>query len=582
VKSSRAGRAVFGVNAAVSVALVVLVAAIALVVNPPSPPGIAAFAPQAAKPITKAPLGQSSVTGQGAGGLCAAGKVCSRPSATPRPSAKTTIAPPPTGPAKGVPSALQCYTWPDGTVTQTFDPQSPPCIASWPGQDQGNGGATTQGVTGSTIQVAFPQAAPKTSQLPKLQPLVDFFNTRFQMYGRHLKLVPFASAEAASQQAGKTNANPSNQKADAAGAAALHPFAALDFADMTPYIPATATYLDGLASHQVIAAVGGTIAPTVSAASLEKRHPLQWSYQPTSDQILQSTAQLTCRQLVGRRAGHAVEYAADTRTFAVVLPDVSLTGSPLPGRDAFLKTLAGCGITGLDVITYSNENGDAASLSAAFLKLKNKGITSLLFYPALGGGAQGAPQKAASNAAYHPEWITMGAYSWTVAGLEAGAADEVRNTFGVAAWNKLPQLSAMPWVQAYTAAGGSGAAVGGMRDGEAVYHELLLIASGVQLAGPHLTPQTFGGGLRSTTFPNPGAGAAPSYQARVGFASGNTMMNDLAGFWMDPSANTATTTSAGSTNGLDPYNVFCYVALGARWTETGWPAADGFYKGTCR
>ena len=49
------------------------------------------------------------------------------------------------------------------------------------------------------------------------------------------------------------------------------------------------------------------------------------------------------------------------------------------------------------------------------------------------------------------------------------------------------------------------------------YSSLLLLASGIQLAGPNLTPATFQAGLmRADQFPNPGARGAPYFQARVG------------------------------------------------------------------
>ena len=57
----RQGRPAFLLNAGVSVTLVLLLAFVALVVKPPAPPGIAEFAPQASKPITKAPNSQSAV-----------------------------------------------------------------------------------------------------------------------------------------------------------------------------------------------------------------------------------------------------------------------------------------------------------------------------------------------------------------------------------------------------------------------------------------------------------------------------------------------------------------------------------------
>src|SRR5688572_21324032 len=180
--SRRSQLPVVAVNAVIAVTVLALVAVLALVVKPPAPPGIAAFAPQASKPITKAPLGQSAQSGEGAG-ECAEGQVCTGPSSSPSASATSVL--PSTGPSlppmtRGVPSALQCYTWPSGAVTQTFDPQSPPCIATWDDR-KGNGGATSPGVTATEVRVAFPMHSNASwSTWPRLQPIVDFFNTRFQ------------------------------------------------------------------------------------------------------------------------------------------------------------------------------------------------------------------------------------------------------------------------------------------------------------------------------------------------------------------------------------------------------------------
>src|SRR6476469_1242065 len=104
---------VTALNGVAAGTVLVIVAVLALVVNPPAPPGIAAFAPQASKPITKAPPNQSAQFGQGAG-ACGTGLVCAVPSLRPSTAASvspTVAASPP--PGKGVPSALQCFTWPD-------------------------------------------------------------------------------------------------------------------------------------------------------------------------------------------------------------------------------------------------------------------------------------------------------------------------------------------------------------------------------------------------------------------------------------------------------------------------------------
>src|SRR3954452_17073260 len=70
------------VNGPVAATVLVLVAVLALVVNPPAPPGIAAFAPQAAKPITKAPPAQNARYGDG-NGQCLTGQVCAHTSPSP-------------------------------------------------------------------------------------------------------------------------------------------------------------------------------------------------------------------------------------------------------------------------------------------------------------------------------------------------------------------------------------------------------------------------------------------------------------------------------------------------------------------
>lgn len=61
------------------------------------------------------------------------------------------------------------------------------------------------------------------------------------------------------------------------------------------------------------------------------------------------------------------------------------------------------------------------------------------------------------------------------------------------------------------------------------YRMMLLLASGIQMAGPELTPETFERGLQRAQFPNP---THPNRQGRVGFEGGShAMMQDVVGFW---------------------------------------------------
>jgi hypothetical protein len=102
----------------------------------------------------------------------------------------------------------------------------------------------------------------------------------------------------------------------------------------------------------------------------------------------------------------------------------------------------------------------------------------------------------------------------------------------------------------------------------AQYWDLLVLASGIQEAGPDLTPANFQAGLYRTTFPNPGCGAPPYYQGCVGFGPhDHTMIQDYAMVWW---SNTAT----------EPYyfegetapGAYCYIGLGRRFRDN-WPSA---------
>ncbi len=259
------GRLVTTLNGLVALALVVLLAVVALVVKPPSPPGIAEFAPQASRPITKAPPGQAAQNGTGPG-ACAVGQRCAATPPTAVPTALSTTS----TKVQGVPSALQCYQWPDGKVTQTFDPQSPPCIASWPDAAKGNGGATTRGVTKSEIRVAIRQyTLSDPDQKAYVNSVVDFFNSHYEFYGRHLRLVPAAADDAF---------DPSKTHASAQAFLTTDAFAA--FVDGVND-PALAHELS--ANHMLSVQLERVNGHWATSSALSGEWPYAWIYEPPAD-----------------------------------------------------------------------------------------------------------------------------------------------------------------------------------------------------------------------------------------------------------------------------------------------------------
>jgi hypothetical protein len=478
----------------------------------------------------------------------------------------------------GVPSALQCYAWPDGSVTQTFDPQSPPCIADWPEQRKGNGGATAPGVTATEVRVAVPEASSaQYNALPTSQPMIDFINTHFQLYGRKIRMVPFHSQQMEATLAGDWG-NPSAQHADAVQASGLRVFAATDFVGTITNTIDLPEYVDVLAQHHVIALSGGQNTPFLSDGFLAKRAPYAWSYTHTLQTLFENAGALACRSLAGKHAVHSLAYQTKPRTFGVVVPDLAFTGdSVMPFVNRMKEVLAGCGAKVAQIIEDTKVNR-GANLNTALTKAKANGITTLFWMDWVVDAEGNDPQHVADRLQYAPEWIGMNWNPDYQLSPNVYATTQSPRTFGVGGFDKYLPLEQAPWFRSYVAGGGERTKI--LKPVQMLYRELLLLASGIQMAGPRLTADTFARALHDTSFPNPGAGLAPSYQAHVGFAGDQVMADDLLGWWLDPSGTKTAYVAAANTG--DYSSFYCYLELGVRRTAKTWPAADRFLQGPCR
>jgi len=543
--SSRSGRATAVVNGAVAVGLVTLLVAVALVVAPPSPPGIAEFAPQATKPISKAPLGQTSDNGIGTSS-CAPGKQCapgSRLGGKPVRARQVGSAP------TGVPSALQCYSWPDGSLTQTFDPQSPPCIASWPEADKGNGGTTARGVTGT--DVTFVATTVSQDDLADARALASFFNTRFQLYGRKIR-VEKASGDASTQA--QTS---QGQRALAADVAQLRAFASTtpavqvypsyNSADYT-------TFIDAAAKRGVITIDNGPYVATATQAA--RNAPYQWSYAPYLDTIERNAAEFACRALAGRPASHggpAVQFT--TRKFGI-LYSPNENGLAGPEYATLRDGLASCG-QAAPAYEYRYSATDPSANAQTYAQMRQDGITTVFL---VASGSYVNSMTTPQDSSYQPEWFILGLDGQTRSATTGQHPEQAEHRFGLNPLDKLLAPGVSP-------AGVASASVGLTSTNERLYHQLLVLASGVQAAGPHLTPKTFADGLAQLHFPNPGSGQRPTYQASVGFADSSAMIDDIGLLWWDNTQQSPDPVGPGT-------GAFCSVGGGTRWRLGTWPGDD--------
>jgi hypothetical protein len=459
--------------------------------------------PGAAIPAYGNESGGLSDPGAGAtGGSTASDGAGSSPAGTARKPGTGTARPagpgggtaPTVGKAAGGPAAAQ-----PGTVRACSrkaqvpnDPYSPPCM-TFSGD---NGGATTRGVTAQDIVVsARIGGLPDFSQAPSdsgpsvtfsvkpeeirrtMAGLADYFNSRFQFYGRKLKLSFFdgkGSFTTELQGGGQEEV-----EADAVKVAEE----IKAFAELNGF---TAPFGDALARRGVLS-FG---APYMSAEWLAAHRPYIWS--PATDcTFIQETVTDYVNKKVARRpaAFAAGALKGKPRTIAVIAPEnpwyqqcvdageraAKAAGNPNQERIAYK----------LDFNTLSNQ---AASVIA---KLRSENITTVIC--ACDPAFPVFLTAKAEEQGYQPEWIITGAafIDLDVIG-QLYQQDQWSRAFGVSFLGPLQPLRSTLGYSAFKIA----------RPKEEpsplvdiLYYQMYLLAVGVEMAGPSLTPETFERGM---------------------------------------------------------------------------------------
>jgi hypothetical protein len=412
-------------------------------------------------------------------------------------------------------------------------------------------------VTPTTIRIALPEMDAGAKQAPLLQPIVDFINSHFQLYGRRLVLVPYAAK-------GSRGA----QHSDAQAAAQSAAFATMDYVASDGYAALEDEFLASVAAQHMLGVRTGR--EWGESGLLDSHAPFLWSYAPTLGNLESAAADVICRQLAHHPATHSAEYPATERVFAALVPDDKWMGQS-PSTRELKDGLDACGVK-LRVATYSALGVDqTASDQQQMLQLQSDGVTTVI-YLSVHCCIPDQPPHSASSVGYHPEWFLLGQVqddeelTWA-----AGApSDQLRSMFGLAPWSRPVVSGDDPTTQVY-AAQNARTKQSAANNAAGAYHELLLLASGIQSAGPRLTPATFQAGLQALRFPNPGAASAPYFQATVGFDDGrHTMTSDYALAWWNVSAR-----SKQSVDGA--HGAFCYVDRARRWLPGQFPDRDSFF-----
>jgi hypothetical protein len=558
-KGARQGHRSSGIlYVALSTCMVVLIAALAITASQTPPPAIAELAPEAQEQIKDPPPEQSSELGSAEGGQGLGGLPSTTTTALPGAAPTTSAAP------LRVPRVRKCVGNPP---RQTEDPQSPPCVPFWEGD---NGGATSKGVSREEIRIALPGEGSKDKR--HTAALEAYFNSRYELYGRRLRFVYFKDAG--------NFASCTAMKADAVRVdTEIKAFASLFYSAQGGR---ETCYYDELAKRGIISSQSSFLGiPSATEADLVRTGPYQWNYYPALDTVLRNVGEIVCKQLKGRPATLARPPTA-IRSFGVIV-NTNGEGARPPNPEPMLAEAGKCGATFTKVeadLGPQGANTDAVRRSIVYLK--DQGVTTVVclclmevFKPLMA---------TANTETYYPEWFVQ---NFQKQDDDHSAicceADQASQVFGLRTWNRSQPREMMPYWQAIREVDPTYPPT--QLNFSVDYWSLLLLASGIQAAGPNLNPQTFEQGLQRLVFPNPSCGGPPLYQACVGFKGDHTMIDDFALIYWDPNGKSNEYDYRLDTNAVrkqQGQGAFCYVDRGQRHHAGQWPAGDpAAFRATC-
>lgn len=557
MKGAKAPGFVFSALAAMLAAMLL----VALSPSQPPPPPIAEYAPEAVQAIKDAPPEQSAEHGLAGGGA-------SDETAAP-PEDEDDVAAGGAGLASTTTSTLppnservrDCKRTPGTEARQTEDPQSPPCVAYFEGD---NGGATARGVEPNRVKVAFMDR----TNAAHYEPLLAYFNRRFETYGRKVE----------AGGGGCFGGDPAKAQRDAQDVIKDGNFASAGYCDQ---MGTEQYYFDELSRHGVVNIANKPL--LVTEAQIAKNHPYQWSYLPTFDKGTRHLAELACSLKDGNAEHGGAEVANMPRKFGVLTN--TYTDAPTPDYTPALAALDACGtepvVHAVQVERGSEGNGyqqqspdTLQQVSNAVVDWRLKDVTSVIVLTHTSTTAQ--LLTTLDGQGFQPEILVSSyLYNDEDAFINSQPVSQTAHMFGITVRNKTMrqvedeffyravQETAPQVVWDYAPNTYYGARWN--------YYMMLVLFSGIQLAGPHLTPESFAAGLMRAKWPNPPHKNTPG---KVTVSPGtHSYMEDASIIWWSPTEASEDYATRGG---------FCYVDGGKRRRLGQYTPGDpGLFTGPC-
>lgn len=402
---------------------------------------------------------------------------------------------------------------------QTEDPNSPYCQPFFEGD---NGGATYQGVTKDEIRVVVYQNtvitndSNRTESSPAAGNYCDidtlecngvvqkdphvwlrvarafsqYFNDRYQTYGRHVH-VYFYWSNGTSEAARRSDA--------ADNWARIQPFAVVDQAWYGGFHEA---YVDSIAHRKSMIFASYVGQPRTF---FQKYAPQVWSFWPDVENWADQYAGYLCAKVAGTNVVGSIpgsspsEFQGQKRKYGLYYTSDPGFPSLQLFKDQVVKLVSSCGITfdkeDILFFPYSgwavDAQGDRSYAETNIAKWKTDNVNTIIW----AGGSETDTSKAASAAAYHPDWIVAGDGV-----IDSNAYSQVQ---GQDSWQNA-------WTQSYQLATGDiksdpsytayhYAEPNGQDDqwAQLYYRDWFMLFQSIQVSGPTLNPQKVDAGLHA-------------------------------------------------------------------------------------
>lgn len=442
-----------------------------------------------------------------------------------------------------------------------------PCVKPHTGD---NGGATSPGVTGDAIKVVVYQGDPRQNPLQaalvrsagadvdletgKETALnyIRLLERYYETYGRRIDVEFFVGTGAPNDEV--------TARADARAIADKQPFAVLGGPGQTP------VFAEELAANKILCLGGCALA--TPEKTLRRTAPFLWGNGPTPEQASTLTTEMIANLLAGKKARWAGSpaFRDRTRVFGAVHYDTP-DGQQTEAFAFFRRSLQREGVTlAADIPFFLDIARAQENARTMIAKLKDAGVTSVIYY-----GDPLTPKYLTEEATaqdYFPEWI-IGPNVFADTAVFGRTYDQRqwRHAFGVSliaargTQDTSQSRNLYIWGYGEPPPNNTYAVILG---------DIAPLFTGVHLAGPNLTPETFQAGLfrapaRRGTPLNPSVSRG-RHGIWPGIDRGGS--DDATLIWWDPEA------EGESEIGNQGKGLYVFVNGGTRYRRGEWPKTD--------